>query len=187
MPETMRADGRRNYELVLDAARLAFAEHGTEVSLREVARRAGVGIGTLYRHFPTREALVEACMRHGFDTLRARAEELLDSPTPDEALLTWMRALAAGSMTYHGLPASLMAALLDEQSELHASCAAMRAAATHLLDRAQQAGRARPDLTAAELFALVAGVAWAGQQAPDQDGLTNRLLSLATTGLVHRP
>jgi AcrR family transcriptional regulator len=183
MSEATRADGRRNHDLVLEAARGAFAEQGTEVSLREVARRAGVGIGTLYRHFPTREALVEAALRQGFDNLRARAEELLTAPSPEQALISWMGALATGSTTYHGLPASLMAALRDERSQLYASCEAMRAAATRLLDRAQRAGQVRSDVSAVELFALVAGLAWAGQQTPGPDELTDRLLSLAMTGL----
>jgi AcrR family transcriptional regulator len=184
MTETMRADGRRNYELVLTAARTAFAEHGTDVSLREVARSAGVGIGTLYRHFPTREALVEAAMRQGYDALRARAEALLDAASPGEALTTWLHELALGTTTYHGLPASLLAALRDERSELHASCLAMRTVAARLLDRAQQAGQVRLDLTAGELFALAAGIAWASQQTPGHhDDPAGRLLSLLMTGL----
>jgi AcrR family transcriptional regulator len=184
MTASMRADGRRNYERLLDEARAAFAEHGTEVSLRDVARRAGVGIGTLYRHFPTREALIEAAMRHGLDGLRTLAGELLDSEPAGDALATWLLAFATGSTRYQGLPASLIAALYDENSDLHLSCQAMRAAAAHLLDRAQQAGQVRRDITVDELLALVTGIAWAGQQAGGDD-LTRRLLGLIRVGIEH--
>lgn len=82
MAEAVRADARRNYEHLLAVAGEAFAEHGTDASLRDVARRAGVGIGTLYRHFPTRETLLEALMSSRFDVLRASAEDLLGAPSP---------------------------------------------------------------------------------------------------------
>ncbi|WP_436758563.1 TetR/AcrR family transcriptional regulator [Streptosporangium sp. V21-05] len=184
MAEVMRADARRNYEQLLAVAREAFAEHGTEASLRDVARRAGVGIGTLYRHFPTREALLEALMSSGFDALRVRAEGLLAAPSPHDALLTWLRELAAGSTTYRGLPESVMAALREEGSELHASCHAMRAAGGRLLARAQESGAVRADLTAAELLALVAGIAWVSEQSAGQAGLIDRLLSVTATGFA---
>ncbi|MCX4750736.1 TetR/AcrR family transcriptional regulator [Kitasatospora sp. NBC_01287] len=187
MAETRRADGRRNHELLLAAGRAAFDELGTEVSLREVARRAGVGIGTLYRHFPTREALLEAAMRHGLDALRAEAEELLDAPSTQQALFDWLAAFAVGSTRYQGLPASILAALQDEASDLHRSCAAMRAAAATLLTRAQQAGEVRADLTVNDLLALVAGIAWAGQQAGGAaEGRTERLLAVVRSGIEQR-
>ncbi|MCG5217061.1 TetR/AcrR family transcriptional regulator [Streptosporangium sp. KLBMP 9127] len=179
-----RADARRNRDLLLATAREAFAEQGIEASLRDVARRAGVGIGTLYRHFPTREALLEALLRDGFDRLRGTAEELLTSASPGEALQVWMRELARRSTTYRGLPESVMAALHDEESELHVSCEAMRAAGGRLLARAQEAGAVRADLTTVELLSLTAGIAWVSEQSPDGPGVADRLLSLVTTGLT---
>src|SRR6266487_4025102 len=90
----MRADARRNYQALLSAANAAFIEQGADdASLEEIARRAGVGIGTLYRHFPTRQALLEAVYRDQVDALRARADELLGSLPPDAALVAWLRAL----------------------------------------------------------------------------------------------
>src|SRR6266852_1321868 len=90
-PRQMRADAQRNYTRLLDAATAAFLEHGADdVSLEEIARRAGVGIGTLYRHFPTRQALLEAVYRDQAEALHARALELLSSPSPGEALATWL-------------------------------------------------------------------------------------------------
>src|SRR6266581_6701180 len=89
----MRADAQRNYARLLDAASAAFVEHGADdVSLEEIARRAGVGIGTLYRHFPTRQALLEAVYRDQVESLRAQTAELLDSAPADEALAAWLRA-----------------------------------------------------------------------------------------------
>jgi AcrR family transcriptional regulator len=183
MVDTMRADGRRSRESLLEAACGAFAEHGTEVSLREVARRAGVGIGTLYRHFPTRDALIEACMSHGLDALCTHADDLLASESAGNALDAWLLAFVRGSTRYQGLPASLLAALYDPASQLHRSCQAMRTAATRLMTRAQQAGQVRGDLTVDELLALAAGIAWAGHQAPGSAELTSRLFDLIRTGI----
>lgn len=183
MAETIRADARRNYDLLLAAAREAFAAHGTDASLRDIARQAGVGIGTLYRHFPTREALLEALLASRFDALRQRAEQLSTAAAPGSALLDWLGELAAGSVTYRGLPESVMTALRDEQSQLHASCAGMRAAGGRLLRRAQEAGEVRPDVTAAQLLALAAGLAWAGEQSADPVDMVRHLLSIAADGL----
>jgi AcrR family transcriptional regulator len=183
LAEIARVDARRNYERLLASAGEAFAEHGIDTSLRDVARRAGVGIGTLYRHFPTREALLEALLRHRFDALQERADGLLASPSALDALLVWLGELAVGSTTYRGLPESVMGALRDETSQLHASCAAMRAAGGRLLRRAQDAGEARADVTADELLVLAAGLAWAAEQAPKPTGMVDRLLSIAMSGL----
>ncbi|MFG1776213.1 TetR/AcrR family transcriptional regulator [Micromonospora sp. NPDC049051] len=177
-----RSDARRNYEQLLTAARATFAEQGTDASLREVARRAGVGIGTLYRHFPNREALLEALLGHGFDTLRAEAAELLLSTDPRDALITWLRQLAHSSTRYDGLPASVMSALHDPDSRLHASCEGLRTAAADLLDRAQRSGHVRSDLNADELLVTVNAMAWAAKQAPEPTDLTERYLHLLLEG-----
>jgi AcrR family transcriptional regulator len=186
VPDAARADAQRNRKLLLAAARDAFAAHGTDASLRDVARRAGVGIGTLYRHFPTREALLEAILESNFDTMRERAEQLLDSSSqpPEDTLLEWLGELAAGARTYQGLPQSIMGALADEHSELYGSCAAMRAAGAKLLQRAQDAGRVRADVTVYEVIALALGLAWAAQQPGGPSDLMSRLLSTAMYGLA---
>src|SRR5216683_1164509 len=96
----MRADARRNYERLLSAAAAAFATRGADdVSLEEIARRAGVGIGTLYRHFPTRQALLEAVYRDQVEALRARADELAEAESPGDALAEWLRAMVKFSST----------------------------------------------------------------------------------------
>jgi AcrR family transcriptional regulator len=182
-----RSDARRNYDQLLTAARATFAEHGTEASLREVARRAGVGIATLYRHFPTREALLEALLGDGFDTLRDQAAHLFTGSDPGEALLTWLGQLAVGSTRYDGLPASVLGALHDPDSRLHASCEGLRVAAAELLGRAQRSGHVRPDLTTDELLATVSAMAWAAKQTPQPAELTERYLRLLLEGLIARP
>ncbi|MEU0038764.1 helix-turn-helix domain-containing protein [Streptomyces sp. NPDC006333] len=187
MPQaTTRASARQNRELLLAAAREAVAAHGTEASLRDIARRAGVGIGTLYRHFPTREALLEALLNANFDALRARAETLLTSPAPGDALLAWLAEMAAGAATYQGLPESIMNALADEESGLHASCAQMRSAGGRLLERAQRAGSVRSDVTVIEVISLVLGLAWAAERSVEPADLVSRLLSAAMYGLADR-
>lgn len=182
----VRADGRRSHEDLLDAARVTFAEQGTDASLREVARRAGVSIATLYRHFPTREALLEALLRHRFDVLRVRAADLLAASDPGQALAAWVRELAAASASYEGLPASVMAALHDPDSTLHASCAGLRASAGDLLACAQRSGQVRADLTVDELLATVYAMAWAARQTPLADDAGDRFVELLVEGLAAR-
>jgi AcrR family transcriptional regulator len=183
----VRTDGRYNREQLLAAARDTFAERGAEASLREVARRAGVGIGTLYRHFPTREALLEALFGDGFDTLRARAEQLLAADEPGPALVTWVRELAEAAGRLDGLPGSVLAALHDPASPLHASCAGLRTAAGDLLARARRDGAVRPDLDPNELLAAVYAMVWAARQVPSDAGAAARFVTLLVEGLAPRP
>jgi AcrR family transcriptional regulator len=187
MADRLRVDARRNNEQLLAAAREVFAKEGTEASLREVARQAGVGIGTLYRHFPTREALLESLLRNGFEQLRDRADELAGSAPPDQALITWLREYVERAGSYPGLPASVTNALYHRKSDLYESCQSMQAAGARLLTRAQDAGAVRADVTATDLFAMVSGVALVTDRMPNGRGYTDRLLSLAMTGLRGRP
>jgi AcrR family transcriptional regulator len=187
MAERLRVDARRNNEQLLTAAREVFAKEGTEASLREVARQARVGIGTLYRHFPTREALLEALLRSGVERLRERADELARSLPPEQALMTWLREYVERSSSYHGLPASVANALYHKKSDLYASCQQMQASGARLLARAQETGAVRADVNATDLFAVVSGVALVADQMPGGKGYTDRLLSLAMTGLRGRP
>jgi AcrR family transcriptional regulator len=160
----MRADAQKNYEHLLAVARVVVAEQGADASLRDIARQAGVGLGTLYRHFPSREALLEALLRTSFDELTAQAAELESSSSSRDALVLWLRDCVAFSHTYRGVTTMMMAAIEDAESALHASCVTMRAAGTQLLTRAQTAGTARADLDGTDLFALIAALAWLGDQ-----------------------
>jgi AcrR family transcriptional regulator len=184
----MRADARRNYQALLSAANAVFAEHGADdASLEEIARRAGVGIGTLYRHFPTRQALLEAVYRDQVEVLCARAEELLAAASPSEALTAWLRSLVQFSSTKRSLT-SAMLATPDKDSELISSCGAMvRQSADALLARAQQAGDVRPDARSADLIRLVHAVSMAVQHPPADDGQADRMIGLIVDGLRSAP
>ena len=183
----MRADAKKNYDHLLNVARGVVTTHGADASLRDVARRAGVGLGTLYRHFPTREALLEALLRASFDELTVRASAL-ESRTPEEALVTWLREAVAVAHSHRGVVTSMMAAIADPDSPLHASCVTMRAAGTRLLLRAQAAGSARNDLDGEDLFALVGALAWLRDQptlAPRADHLLRVIASAIVPSPVH--
>ena len=182
-PRPMRADAQRNYQRLLSAALSAFTEQGgDDASLEEIARRAGVGIGTLYRHFPTRQALLEAVYRDQVEALRARADELAESDAPGEALAAWLRALVAFSSTKHTLTSALLATNRD--SDLLSACGMVICdAADLLLKRAQHAGVVREDADARDLIRLVHAVNLATQRAPADPGQTDRLLGLILDGL----
>jgi AcrR family transcriptional regulator len=187
-PRPMRADAQRNYQRLLSAAAAAFAERGADdVSLEEIARRAGVGIGTLYRHFPTRQALLEAVYRDQVETVRVAAEELADSDAPGEALAAWLRVLVAFSSTKHSLTTALLATM-DKDSDLLSSCSAViRGSAETLFSRAQEAGVVRKDANAGDMIRLVHAVNLVGQHAPTDPGQTDRLLGLVLDGLRPQP
>lgn len=160
----MRADAQKNYAHLLNVARDVLTEGGSDASLRDIARRAGVGLGTLYRHFPNREALLEALLRQSFDGLAARAAELQRSSAPAEALTAWLREIVAVTHNYRGAIAPMVAAISETDSALHASCVSMKAAGTALLHRAQAEGVARTDIDGTDLFALVSALAWLHDQ-----------------------
>ncbi|WP_052863848.1 TetR/AcrR family transcriptional regulator [Streptomyces niger] len=179
----MRADARRNYERLLAEARTAFTERGTDASLEDIARRAGVGIGTLYRHFPNRTALMGAVFQCEVDTLLARARDLGDAPQPCAALVEWLRAIITHASTYRGLSRALMAAPADESSGLARCSRPMREAGSVLLTRAQESGAVRPDVDIRDLMQLTNGIALAAEESPDDPELADRLLTLTLTGL----
>jgi len=178
-----RADARRNRERLLAAATSAFAEQGADAPLEDIARQAGVGIGTLYRHFPTRLALQEGVFRNQVETVCARGRELAEAPSPGEAFAAWLRVLAGFLATKRGLSHALISSL-GKDSELISSCGqAMRATAEQLLTRAQQAGEVRDDLTAMDVMRLMHGIGVAVEHAP---GEADRMLSLMLDGMRAR-
>ena len=154
----MRADARRNYERLLTEARTAFTEHGTDTSLEDIARRAGVGIGTLYRHFPNRTALMGAVFQGEVDALLTQPKRLADAPQPCAALVEWLRAIITHASTYRGLSRALMTASAGRRARGWARCSVpMREAGDALLTRAQQAGAVRPDVSISDLMQLTNG------------------------------
>lgn len=139
-----RKDARRNYDRLLTAARAAFGEQGVGTSLNDIARRAGVGNVTLYRHFPTRQALLEALLGESLRGLRVRSDALLTAAMPGDALARWFEAAVEHAMTYRGLVDALVDSLADPESDLHASCQAMKAGGAQLLrapSRPEPSGR----------------------------------------------
>lgn len=180
----MRADARRNYERLLDAAKAAFAEHGTDAPLDDIAKRAGVGSGTLYRHFPTRVDLIEAVFRLQLQSIVDHATELMTLPDAGEALTQFLRRMIDHSNTYRGLARALMIALTNEGSALARSCHTMLyGAGGRLLDRAKQQGAVRPGVELGDLLKLVNGIALATDQDSDDEHLSDRLLALLVNGL----
>ncbi|MFD5112748.1 TetR/AcrR family transcriptional regulator [Streptomyces sp. NPDC058220] len=182
-PRPMRADARRNYERLLTEARISFAEHGTDASLEDVARRAGVGIGTLYRHFPNRHALMNAVFQEALTSLLERSHELAGADRPCGALVEWLRAIITHAGEYRGLSRALMSASHDASSALSQCSVPMREAGERLLVRAQRAGNVRPDVSIDDLMQLTNAIALAAEQTPDDPQLADRLLTLTLTGL----
>ncbi len=185
----MRADAKQNYDHLLVVARAVVTEHGAGASLRDVARTAGVGLGTLYRHFPTREALLDALLRASFNDLTARAKHLETARSPEDALVSWLREFVACAHEYRGVVTLMMAGIEDTESALHAACVTMRAAGTRLLNRAQAQGLARTDISGADLFALAGALAWLKDQltlAADADHLFSVMTSAILTDRADR-
>jgi AcrR family transcriptional regulator len=178
-----RADARRNYARLVQAADAVFTERGADASLDEIARRAGVGIGTLYRHFPTRRDLLEAVLADSIEALCAEAERLMAVTSPGDALATWLRDVVVHAATYRGLAAEILCDSGDVDSPTCASCESMRAAGARLLTRAQAAGAVRADIDAADLFLLVNGIAWATEQAGAGSKQRERLLDMMLDGV----
>lgn len=155
-----RADAVRNRERIVTAAREAFAEAGPEASLNEIARRAGVGPGTLYRHFSGRAGLLAAVLKERIDTLCTRAQELLAADSAGAALAEWLRAFLDHARVNQGLGGALMLEELEATGALGSDChQRIHDAAGALLTRAQDSGAARHDLSPADLLQLVVGVA----------------------------
>jgi len=182
-----RADARRNYDRLLDAAREAVAQHGADTSLDDIARRAGVGSGTLYRHFPTRAALLEAVFHEQIDALRAQATAHLDDPDPAAALGAWLEAVLRHSIRNRGMAASLRTALQAEGGDLTWCFQTMQGSAERLLTRAQAAGQLRQEIPAGDLLRLINGLALANADAADAEESAVRVLGYALAGMQITP
>lgn len=181
----MRADARRNRERLVAAALAAFTEHGSDdTSLEEIARRAGVGIGTLYRHFPTRQSLLEAVYRDQVEALCEGAEPLLAGPSPGAALVAWLRALVQFGLTKRILSTELLATEGANAPVFSACRSDMARTAQALLARAQAAGEVRPGLEPADLLRLSHGIAAATERSADRAAEADRLLDILLGGLL---
>jgi AcrR family transcriptional regulator len=174
-----RADARRNYDKLVAAARDTFAEEGSGATLEEISKRAGVGIGTLYRHFPKREDLLEATYLGGVEEICAAAAKYADLP-PWEALTGWLGEFVSFAATKRAL-AEEMFAYLDRDAPVFRSCGgAIYGAGETLLQRAQAAGAVRDDVDIADVTKMVSGIAGLRRTEPEQ---IERLVAIALDGL----
>jgi AcrR family transcriptional regulator len=182
----MRADAKKNYSQILTVAREAVTEHGADVSMRDIARRADVGLATLLRHFPTREGLFEALLCTNLDALTQKAAELEISNSSGEALVSWVRDWVVFAQSYRGVVAMMAAAHANPASALYASCAAVHSASARLLLRAQGEGAARADMNGDDLFALMTALGWAVDQ-PSFAPRADHLVRLMTSAILTDP
>src|SRR5579871_2294008 len=181
-PRPQRADARANRDKLVAAARSLFADSGTSAPLEEVAERAGVGIGTLYRHFPTRQALLEAVYVDEVEAMARAAADLAGLP-PWEALSEWLHQYVGFAATKRALNEALLEA--DSNSDVLLTCrTAITGAGTALVERAQRAGVVRADTTFIDVVRMVGAIALVPTEDPEQK---DRLLRLALDGLrYHR-
>ena len=181
-----RADAVRNRERGLEAAKAGFNAGGPEASLEAVAQRAGVGIGTLYRHFPTREALFEAVYRREVEQLGELAEQLKSEAAPVEALRRWLRSNVEFVATKKGMSAALALAV-HGSSELYAyTFDRLTKAVGALLDRAVAAGEIRPDIGPEDLLRALVGMCYMHDQ-PGWQSSVLRMLDVFVDGLRVQP
>jgi AcrR family transcriptional regulator len=176
-----RADAQRNRDSLLEAAKAAFAEAGPEASLDEIARRAGVGIGTLYRHFPTRDAVVEAVYRREVQQLAGAAPRLIESLPPAEALRAWMR-LFIDYIAAKRVIAPALKSLVGGSALYADSSARINEAMALLVERARASGDIRPTADSADLLRALIGFAYVNS-APDWEASARRLIDLLIDGL----
>lgn len=181
-----RADAVRNRERVLEAAKVVFNAGGPEASLEAVAKRAGVGIGTLYRHFPTREELFEAVYRREVEQLSELAEQLKNSKDPVDALRRWLGSTVEFVATKKGMSAAL-ALTFQSSSDLAAfSMDRLTKAVGSLLDRAVAAGQTRADISPEDLFRALIGMCYMHDQ-PGWQSSVLRMLDVFVDGLRVQP
>ncbi|MQA03205.1 MAG: TetR family transcriptional regulator [Streptosporangiales bacterium] len=178
----LRADARRNRLKVLEAAQQAFADAGVGVPLDDIARRAGVGAGTVYRHFPTKEALFEAVVQHRVEQLIEDAKQRARGDDPGEAFFGFLGRLADTAAAKKDLTDALAGAGVATDSNIAAATQEMQGALGVLLDRAQRAGAVRKDVTGEHLVALLKGALVAVQHGDDPD-LGARVFAVLTDGL----
>src|SRR5215510_11060788 len=180
--KTLRADAQKNRDKLIKAAGLAFFQHGIDTSLEEIAERAGVGIGTLYRHFPTREHLVEVVYGREVELLCAAADELAQRERPDVALEQWMQRFVGYIATKRGMANSLRL-LYATNSELFARTSGMvPQALQRLVEAAAAGGYIRKDIESADVLQALSGI-YSAPESPEWRDRSRRLVRLLMDGL----
>jgi len=181
----MRADAQRNRDRIVEVAREVFREQGYDASLDLVAKRAGVGAGTLYRHFPTRENLIDALMQSWVDRVDEATEKTLaHEGNARELLLAWFSSYVALISLHKGGPAKITSALDDEQSPIRHKCQVLTAATDRVVERLRADGALRPDVDTVRICRLVGGVASVADQGDLDESAVRPLLEVLADGLL---
>lgn len=180
----MRADARRNYDKILATARIVFAERGADGSLDEIAKRAEVGPGTLYRHFPTREALLDALMKDWTDRVAADADAAIETELPArDMLLNWFEHFIEHITLHRGAASKVCAAMDDPSSPMYRKCRVMGEANRRVVAHLDSRGELRPGIDPANVMRLVSGIASVTDMSPE--GLDVRpMLEVVVDGIV---
>jgi AcrR family transcriptional regulator len=166
----------------LAAADAAFRDRGIGAPLEDIARESGVAIGTLYKHFPTRRALVEAVLEEGNDALFALGDDLIRRDSPGQALATWVSALVDHAASYSGLATLIADGQDNAASELHAACQRMATISERLLEAAHRTGAVRADVSEADVITMASAAAWTRDSlSPEQ---ARRLVSFTLAGMA---
>ncbi|WP_328810519.1 TetR/AcrR family transcriptional regulator [Rhodococcus sp. NBC_00294] len=178
-----RADAQRNRDHILDVAEKHFAQHGVTGSLDAIAKQAGVGAGTLYRHFPTREALLAALLTARDEQLVSRMEDIRSTaPGSAEALSSWLDALVDWAGAFDGLPEPLRAATASEASPLAVTCQGYITTTDEFLAAAIEDGSARPEVRGRDLFLAALATSWVRGAAMADGRTVDALASLTREG-----
>jgi AcrR family transcriptional regulator len=181
-----RVDAQANRARILDVAEAVFGAGGEAASTEEVARRAGVGIATVFRHFPTKAALLQAVLVRRFDRLRDRAEALLDPTDPGTAFFDFFRQLVTDAATKITIAEALFAAGGDDEGEAVQASNGLRRAVGALLRQAQRAGAVRDDVELPEVYTLLVAVSRATADPDLEDEVRARALAIIFDGLAPR-
>ena len=185
-PKRPRADAVRNRERLLEAAKAVFSAGGADATLEAVAREAGLGIGTLYRHFPTRESLFEAVYRREVDQLADLAEQLKATPDPCEALRQWLRANVEFVATKKGMSATLALAAYNTSDLAACSFERLTSSVGSLLDRAAREGVIRTDISPEDVLRALVGMCYMHDQ-PGWQASVTKLLDVFVDGMCRGP
>ncbi len=184
----MRADAQRNRDRIVEVAREVFREQGYDASLDEVAKRAGVGAGTLYRHFPARENLVDAIMQSWVDRVdEAAAKAMAQEGPPRELLVGWFTAYVALISLHKGGPAKITSAMGDPTSPIMNKCQVLTTASDRVVARLREEGALRPGVDSFHICRLVGGVAAVADQGGLDDSAVRPLLEVVADGLLVHP
>ena len=181
----MRADAKRNYDRIVEVARAVFREQGYDASLDEVAKRAGVGPGTLYRHFPTRDVLVDAIMQSWMDRVDEAADKALahEGP-PRDLLLGWFEQYVSLISLHKGGPAKITSAMGDPNSPILTKCQVLRRVSDRVVDRLREEGALRDGVETLQMIRLVGGVATVADHAQLDADAVRPMLEVIADGLV---